>query len=144
MSRSLERRARKVALWVLYSVDLTGAPVDEALELCHDSMDDIIKSDPDLWNKVVESVNGVTNCFDELNVAIQAVSPRWKLDRMAAIDRTILRIGAWEVMHANALPLPVINHCVDLGKEYGEKSTSGFVNGLLDELCKTQGIALNK
>ena len=142
MSRSLERRARKVALWVLYSVDLTGAPVDEALELCRDSMDDIIKSDPDLWNKVIVSVTGVTNTFSDLNTAIQAVSPRWKLDRMAAIDRTILRIGAWEIMHTGALPLPVINHCVDLGKEYGEKSTSGFVNGLLDEICKTHGIKL--
>ncbi len=142
MSRSLERRARKVALWVLFSVDLTGAPVDEALALCHDSMDDMIKSNPELWNKVVSSVTGVTNTFEDLNVAIQAVSPRWKLNRMAAIDRTILRIGAWEILHAQSAPLPVINHCVDLGKEYGEKSTSGFVNGLLDELCKTKGIAL--
>ena len=142
MSRSLERRARKVALWVLYSVDLTSAPVDEALELCRGSMDDIIKSDPELWNKVVISVTGVTNKFDELNTIIQGVSPRWKLGRMAAIDRTILRIGAWEIIHTGALPLPVINHCVDLGKEYGEKSTSGFINGLLDEICKTQGIAL--
>ena len=143
MSRSLERRARKVSLWVLYSIDVTGGEVDEALSLCRDSMDDIIKSNPDLWEKVVKSVRGVSGNLTEINKAIQAVSPRWKLGRMASIDRTILRMGAWEIVHDGASPLPVINHCVDLGKEYGEKSTSGFINGLLDELCKTQGIALS-
>ena len=61
---------------------------------------------------------------------------------MAPIDRNILRLGAWELLHAKSSPLPVINACVDLGKEFGEKSTSGFINGLLDELCKANDVAL--
>lgn len=144
MSRSSERRARKIALWLLYATDVTGAEVDETINFSQESMDDILKSNPELWTRVTNIVNGVTDNLDALNESIQAVSPRWKLNRMAAVDRNILRIGAWEILNEGLPPLPVINSCVDLGKEYGEKTTSGFVNGLLDEICKQNAIEISK
>ena len=71
------------------------------------------------------------------------MSPHWKLERMASIDRNILRLGAWEILTNHRSPIVVINACVELGKLYGEKDTPGFINGLLDQLCKNHKIKVS-
>ena len=62
--------------------------------------------------------------------------------RMARVDRNILRVGAFELMAGLTPPRDVIYDCVELAKRYGEKQTPRFVNGVLDQLCRNQGISL--
>jgi N utilization substance protein B len=96
-----------------------------------------------VWQQVERSVKGVSAQLDTLNARIQALSPRWRLDRMASIDRNILRLGVWELTEQAGAPVVVLNDCIELAKEYGDKGTPAFVNGLLDQLCKNNKIAMS-
>ena len=143
MTQAQKRRdvaARKAALWMLHALDVTGRGMDELLR---DSEETALELEPSLeggWRDVEARVIGVSQDLPDLNAKVQAVSPRWKLERMAPIDRNILRLGAWELLAGYRAPLDIINGCVDLGKVYGGKNTPGFVNGLLDQLCKNHHI----
>ena len=136
----VDRAARRAALWLLHAMDITGRGMDELLS---DSRATAVDVEPQLagaWPRVEARVIGVSQQLEQLNREVQAVSPRWKIERMAPMDRNLLRLGAWELLGNYCEPLDTINGCVDLGKEYGERATPGFVNGLLDQLCKDHNI----
>lgn len=136
--------ARHAALGLLYARDLTDGEADQLLR---DSYQTLVGLHPELmdcWGDVEARVRGVERQINTLNEEVQAVSPRWRLERMACIDRNILRLGAWEILESFRPPLRVINDCVELGKAYGEKGTPAFVNGLLDQLCQEHGISLKR
>jgi len=134
--------ARRVALWLLYAIDVTDGDVDEALELARDTAAEQADDLGGYFDLVAQKVRGVRGRIDDVDDVVQSVSPRWKIERMAYVDRNILRLGAWEILYGDVPPLAVINGCVDLAKEYGAKTTPGFVNGLLDQICKDRDIAV--
>lgn len=139
----IEICARRVSLWMLFAMDVTGRDVEELL---FESYATVLELEPELdraWERVEARITGVNDAFAELNASIQQVSPRWKLERMAIMDRNILRLGAWEILNDDQPPIAVINACIELAKLYGEKGTPAFVNGLLDELCKSRKIAVS-
>jgi N utilization substance protein B len=136
--------ARRAALWVLVSMDINGSGPDPLLMDMYTTMTEVDELVIASWPQVEERVQGVWAMWDALNEQVQELSPRWKLDRMATVDRNILRLGAWELLDGYAAPLETINACVELGKEYGEKGTPGFVNGLLDQLCQDHQIPLRR
>ncbi len=142
-SHPKHQASRRAALWVLYLVDVGEIDPSEALKTSRATMTEL---EPELgqhWDLVEARVNGIFGAFEKVDESVQAVSPRWKIARMAPVDRNILRVGAWELLHGQfEAPVAVIDHCVELGKEYGEKNTSGFVNGLLDQLCKDNDISV--
>ncbi|MFU8805174.1 MAG: transcription antitermination factor NusB [Bradymonadaceae bacterium] len=138
-----QRRARRAALWILYGMDVSSTLSPKAM---HQSRPTVADFDPEVetfWPLLAERVEGVLEHFDALGEEIQRVSPRWKVDRMAAVDRNILRLGAWELLHGDVPPIIVINACVELAKEYGDKNTPAFINGLLDQFCKNHGISID-
>ncbi len=139
----LEICARRVALWMLFAMDVTGRDVEELLFESYATLHELEPQLDQAWERVEQRITGVNDSFDDLNNSIQAVSPRWKLERMAIMDRNILRLGAWEILSDSQPPLAVINACIELAKLYGEKGTPAFVNGLLDELCKSRQIAIS-
>ena len=142
-SRQHHQQTRRAALWVLYLIDVAGAEPADALATSRATMTELEPGLAEHWSLVEQRVNGVFELWDEVNDYVQSVSPRWKIARMAPVDRNILRLGAWELVYGQLeTPIAVIDHCVELGKEYGEKSTSGFVNGLLDQLCRDKDISL--
>lgn len=136
-------RAREVALWALYAMDATQAfwagELDEFFELA-DTQDEAISQ---MHRDVEFRVQGVVTKRKEIDEEIRRLSPRWRLERMAIIDRNLLRIGIWEILERVTPPIIVINACVELAKDYGERQTSAFINGLLDQLCKDHGIAIS-
>lgn len=80
-------------------------------------------------------VDGVRQHQPELDALISQVAENWRLDRMAAIDRNILRLGAFEMLHGPDLPPKVaINEALELAKRYSTAQSSRFVNGILDRL----------
>jgi len=142
MSESAQRRARRVSLWLLYALDIAGGRPEDALQAARETATEL-EEDADIpWDRVQAMVVGTHGRLEELTAVVQAVSPRWKVDRMAPIDRNILRLGAWEILHGGHPPLAVINGCVDLAKDYGDKGTPAFVNGLLDQICRNNEIAI--
>ncbi len=150
MSRPNEERAgdtvvaRRAALWILVSMDINRSGPEPLLTDMFVTLTDMDELIGESWPQIETRVRGVWGMWDALNEQIQELSPRWKLDRMATVDRNILRLGAWELLDGFSAPLETINACVDLGKEYGEKGTPGFVNGLLDQLCQDHQISLKR
>ena len=70
---------------------------------------------------------------------ISEVAENWRLDRMAAIDRNILRLGAYEMLFCPEVPAKVaINEALELAKRYSTAQSSRFVNGILDRCCNAQ------
>jgi N utilization substance protein B len=75
----------------------------------------------------------------ELDAMISKVAENWRLDRMAAIDRNILRLGAYEMLHCPEVPAKVaINEALELAKRYSTAQSSRFVNGILDRVLQWQ------
>ena len=139
-----ENVARRAALWILVSMDISNTGPEPLLTNTYSTMIELDERVSEVWDRVEERVSGVWEAWDALNEEVQGLSPRWKLERMATVDRNILRLGAWELLQSYRGPLEVINAYVDLSKEYGEKNTPGFVNGLLDQLCQDHKIALRR
>lgn len=145
MTVSPHRNAQRAALWLLYAHDVIGGDVGDVGSLLSQSKETVCEleeSASEQWSEITDRVRGVATSLDSVDEVVQAVSPRWKLSRMAKIDRNILRLGAWEILFGKLPPIAVINACVDLGKEYGEKNTPAFVNGLLDQICQDHDVAM--
>ena len=125
-------RARECALQVLYAIDLTGEEPREAL--------------PRFWEvhpeeeAVVEYaallVEGVVKNRPSLDEIVATHAKNWDLGRMAVIDRNILRMAAFELLHLEDVPPKVaINEAIDIAKRYGDKDSGKFVNGILDKIA---------
>ncbi len=125
-------RGREIALQALYQLDLnTGqAPADLALFI-----EGRLRAHPKLWDFARGLVNGVRDNQTRLDSAITTVAENWRIDRMAAIDRNILRLGAYELLCCADIPDKVaINEALELAKRYSTAQSSKFVNGVLDRM----------
>lgn len=139
-----QKKVREVSLWVLYGMDVADELDGEAIEDFYPIAHDLEPGAHEMWHQVEECVGGVVERRPQIDEWIQEVSPRWRVDRMAVIDRNLLRLGVWELFSRETPPIVVINACVELAKEYGEQSTPAFVNGLLDQICTDHDIEVEK
>ncbi len=124
-------RAREVALQLLYAVDLNPeqqpAPVEEFLA-------GRLRQDRELIQFARSLVAGVQRNREELDELLATRAENWTLERMAATDRNILRLGAYEILYTDAPPRVAINEAVELAKRFGSKHSAQFVNGVLDRV----------
>jgi|GEM_PF-331260 len=87
-----------------------------------------------------EALRGVAAALDEVDATIAAASTHWRLERMARVDRNLLRLGTWELAHRPDVPRAVIlDEAVELAKSFGTEESSSFVNGVLDRVADTLG-----
>lgn len=83
---------------------------------------------------------GVANEIERVDAMIRKASVNWRLERMARVDRNILRMGAWELAHSPDVPRAVIiDEGVELAKKFGTEDSSSFVNGVLDRIAEDVG-----
>ncbi len=76
--------------------------------------------------------------WDEINALIDAASDNWRIARMAAVDRNILRFSVYELVYLDDIPSRVtINEAVEIAKRYGSGESPSFVNGILDKIAHT-------
>ena len=126
-------RARGIALQVLYEIDLVGHPPVQILQ-------ERLEEDPqaeELAEFIRLIVFGVLPLREPLDIVIARYAPEWPLDQIAAIDRNILRIAAWEFAGEQGTPVKVaINEAVELAKTFGSDSAPRFVNGVLGSLVE--------
>jgi len=126
-------RARERALQALYQIDVAAAGIDEALASFWRSFEPTEREVQDLAEQLVRGVAVDRQLVDDL---IEGVSTNWRLDRMAKVDRNVLRLAAWELVKGDAPVKVVINEAIELGKKYGAESTGAFVNGVLDKIAQ--------
>ena len=73
----------------------------------------------------------------EIDQVIESCAEHWKMDRMAVVDRNILRLGTCEILYCDDVPMRVaINESIELAKKFGDSESSRFVNGILDQVAK--------
>jgi N utilization substance protein B len=127
---SRRSRAREVALQVLYQDDLNPG---------HESSrgDAFLRSRlhlPELIEFAQSLVAGVRRNRQELDQILTQTADNWTLERMAATDRNVLRLGAFEILYSETPDRVAINEAVELAKRFGAKQSPQFVNGILDRL----------
>lgn len=88
--------------------------------------------DAELADFCLSLVFGVQRNRDELDAMLTETAQNWSLDRMAATDRNVLRLGAFEILYAETPQRAAINEAVELAKRFGSAQSAAFVNGILD------------
>ena len=133
------RRSREIALQILYRVDMTESPPDEAIpshyELLTTGEEHEVQA-PYLVRPFAEHlVRGVHLHQAEIDQIIVSASDHWRLDRMSIVDRNILRIALFEMLYCPDVPPKVsINEAIDIGKKFGSEDSGAFINGVLDHI----------
>ena len=118
------RKARELALQALYEIDLAGHASNEVM------------------NRILEEaafarelMEGVMRNMEKIDGQIRHFAPAWPLDQMATVDRNILRLAIYELLHNNKVPVKVaINEAVELAKSFGADSSPRFINGVLSSI----------
>lgn len=91
----------------------------------------------DSWMYAREIVDGVTDHRDEIDELIASYAQGWTLDRMPNVDRALLRMSSWEILHNEDIPTAVaIDEAVELAKEYSTEDSARFVNGVLGRIAE--------
>ena len=135
MSHTRRTKARERALQALYQIDVAATDLDEALARFWPSFEPVEREVRDGAEALVRGVAGHRLEIDE---AIEQVSTNWRMDRMAKVDRNVLRLAVFELRWRNDVPVKVcINEAIELGKKYGSESSAAFVNGVLDKIAST-------
>lgn len=139
----MRRRAREFALQLLYQLDvsrgLTGEAVGTpALQAALDNYWQSFQSASEEERTFAERVvRGVVADLDALDSAIAAVSHHWRLGRMEAVDRNLLRLAAYEILRCPDIPRNVsINEAIEISKRFGSPESAAFINGILDRLAE--------
>jgi len=125
------RKAREIALQVLYQMDISKIDAKEAIELFWDNFE----APDNVKDFSVQLIEGTWNRLGEIDGIIRTCSENWSLERMAKVDKSILRMSVYELLHCDDIPPKVtLNEAIDLGKEYGSENSGSFINGILDAL----------
>lgn len=125
------RRSREFSLQVLYQIEITKQDPLKAIARSIEHFSPEGKED----EFVKRIVLGVLEHQREIDRLIEECSEHWRLDRMTAIDRNILRMALFELLFCSEIPPKVtINEAIDLGKRFGSEESGTFINGILDRI----------
>ena len=131
MPRRNRTIAREISLQALFQQDLTDSKKED--------LDDLLAEAAEGERGYARAlVTGVLENKPELDSRISEVTANWKLERIAAVDRAILRLGLYELLEmAEVPPKVVINESVELAKKFSTEKSGAFVNGVLDKIYQT-------
>lgn len=126
-------RAREVALQLLFQNDFNKKIDRSDIEqLVHDRL-----HSAELRTFCLTLFDGVMAHRKEIDEQISTAAENWALHRMPAVDRNVIRLGAFELLYYEDTPAAVaVDEAIELAKRYGSKDSPGFVNGVLDEMRK--------
>ena len=127
-------KAREYALQMLYQVEITRGNWQETLESFwqNNEREDI---PAELKDFSAQLLGGVIKHMQEIDKKISKYAANWQLERMAFVDRNIMRLGCFELLHRQDIPPKVaINEAVELAKKYSGVESGKFVNAILDQI----------
>jgi N utilization substance protein B len=134
---SARTKARKRALDAIFAADIRKESPEELLEITHEQVADRQNQD-EIFAYAKDLVVGVVENHEEIDDLIETYSEGWSLERMPNVDRAILRIAIWEILHSDTPSGVVVNEAVELAKEYSTEESGGFINGLLSRVAGTR------
>lgn len=126
-------RAREVALQLLFQRDHNPSAERAAIQqFAQDRL-----REPELATFCLSLYDGVVSRREEIDARLAEAAENWRLPRMAAVDRNVLRLGAFEILSAAETPSPVaLDEAIELARRFGSADSPAFVNGVLDRLLK--------
>jgi N utilization substance protein B len=132
------RKARELALQMLYQHDLSGNPPDTILS----TFEDLQKSKPSTREFATRIFKGTVEHQEAIDQMIVQQADNWRLSRMAVVDRNIIRMSIYEFLHEQDTPkLVVIDEAIEIAKKFGTQKSSQFINGILDGILKRYNLA---
>lgn len=128
------RKAREYALQILYQYDMTKVPPEkEGFSIFWNERP--VQNDVKSFSE--ELVIGTIKNLEHIDSLIKTVVNNWKMERMSAIDRNILRLASYELLFEDEIPAAVtLNEAIEIAKKYSTGESSLFINGVLDKLAK--------
>jgi len=136
IAMGLRRQAREIALQIMFQQEFNpGLSAEQAASLYLDNFE----ITPEAKEYAVKLVEGTIQHADEIRRLIDAHSTHWKLDRMALVDRNILKIATFELkyLHVDIPSNVAINEAIEIGKKFGSQESGAFLNGVLDNIAKS-------
>lgn len=132
MKRHERSLARRCALQVLYQSEILNKPADQVVE------EGLVPDEAGMGDYARMLIMGVSSHKTQLDRIISVSSQNWAIDRMPVVDRSILRLAAFELKYVDDVPVSVsINEAVELAKEFGgEDDSHRFVNGILGRIAR--------
>lgn len=129
-------RARETAMQFLYQLDLRGESLREDLDsFLDDAAAEGLLRDADSREFARRLIVGTLDQRAELDALITKVARNWQIERMATVDRNVLRMATYELLHCREIPAKVvINEAIEVGKRFSTANTGGFINGILDRI----------
>lgn len=122
----------------MFAADLRKLNPLELLQTTEDSVSDR-QNQTEIFEYARKIVDGLVEKYEEVDDAIDMASHQWKIDRMPTLDRAILRVATWEILFEEQIPDAVaISEAVELAKEYSTEDSSGFINGVLNQIASTK------
>ncbi|MFH2203683.1 MAG: transcription antitermination factor NusB [Elusimicrobiota bacterium] len=128
------RQAREFALQALYLAESGGMSVQQAMIIV--SAGHALDKETLVFAKALAV--GAHELRDELDKRIAKTAKNWALERMAAVDRNLLRLASYELMHCPDTPASVvIDEALEIAKVFAARESGGFINGILDKIRKS-------
>ena len=134
---SSRTKARKRAVDAIYAADLRKVSPETLLEITREQVADRQNQD-EIFGYAKEIVDGVIHNHEEIDELLDTYAEGWSIERMPNVDRAILRVGIWEILHSDTPHPVVVNEAVELAKEYSTDESGGFINGLLSRVAGTR------
>ena len=131
------RRARELALQILFQQDINRNNWEDGINLFWE----ITHADPETIEFTNSLVRGTMQHLKEIDNWIKKYTKHWDINRMAIVDRNIIRSSIYELLYLKGIPPKVtINEAIELAKAYGTEDSARFINGILDKICKEMNL----
>jgi transcription antitermination factor NusB len=125
-------KARECAFQILYQWEISKEPIDGVIDAFWR-----VRSGTAAAREMAERLaRGAQRETASLDAMIEETARNWRLERIAAVDKNILRLGAYELTREATPPLVVIDEAIEIAKRFGEADSPAFVNGVLDAIMK--------
>ncbi len=132
------RKARELALQMLYQHDMSG----NAPEMIVSTFEDLQKSKPNTREFATKIFKGTVENLEKIDGMIVQQAENWRIERMAVVDRNLIRMAIYEFLYENDTPkLVIIDEAIEIAKRFGTQKSSQFINGILDGILKRYNLA---
>lgn len=132
------RMAREAALQVLFAADLSSPEVDvDAVRAAFDTVSAEFELPKRAKERALVLCLGVVHHLKDIDLAIARASEHWKVERLAAVERNVLRVATYELLFEPETPAEVvIDEAVEVARRYASEKSPAFVNGVLDVVAR--------
>jgi len=136
----IRRKGREIALQTLYAIEFTDHDHTDLEHIFLEKLQEIteareIQADSKIYEFALEIVRNTIHRIDEIDKKIAEHSTNWKVDKIADLDKAVLRIAVYEMMFTATAPAIIMNEAIEIAKKFCSDSSSKFVNGILNSIA---------